>query len=135
MARELAVGALMCGQWPVASITRSVLSGISRCRYWPTSSGATMSSEHCRMSDGTRTLGRSARLSERKVASANRRATTGSVEQKLVVSSSPSSGRSAFFMMAGARKLAQPMKLRSIISSSPSMSARSKPPTYGSSLM
>lgn len=99
----------MWGQWPVAFISRSVLPGIWRCTYSPTSAGATMSLEHCRISAGTFTRGRSSRLSDRKVASAKRRETTGSVEQKLSVSSSPSSGRSAFFMMAGARKLAHPM--------------------------
>jgi hypothetical protein len=32
IARELSVGALMCGQWPTLSITCSVLAGRCRCR-------------------------------------------------------------------------------------------------------
>ena len=109
MTEMVSSGWLMCGQWPVARSTRSVLRGVTRPTYSPTAFGAMMSSEHCITSDGTRRFGRSARLSEKKVASANRRAITGSVEQKLASSSSLSSGRSGFFMMAGARKLAQPM--------------------------
>jgi hypothetical protein len=48
------------------------------------------------------TRGRSARLSEVKVTSAKRRAISGSVRQKLSVSSCPSSGRSGLPMMTGA---------------------------------
>jgi hypothetical protein len=62
------------GRWPSSPAACSPASW--RCTYSPTSSGATMSSEHCRMSEGTVTRGRSSRLSERKVASAKRRATT-----------------------------------------------------------
>src|ERR1700694_3105328 len=45
-------GSLMCGQWPVAFITRRVL--FARCfdKYVPTSKGAMMSSEHCRIRAG-----------------------------------------------------------------------------------
>jgi hypothetical protein len=46
---------------------------------------------------------------DRKVASAKRLAITGSVEQKLASSSADSSGRSEFFIIVGARKLAQPI--------------------------
>jgi hypothetical protein len=86
-----------------------VLPGSSRLRYSPTAVGAIMSSEHCMISDGTPTAARSLRLSAKKVASANRLAITGSVEQKLAASSPESSGCSGFFMIAGARKFAHPM--------------------------
>ena len=52
------------------------------------------SEQHCRISARVVTPSRSARLSERKVARAKRRAISGSVRQKLLVSSSVSSGRS-----------------------------------------
>ena len=45
----------------------------------------------------------------KKVTSANLLAIYGSVEQKLSVSSPANSGFSGFFMMAGARKFAQPI--------------------------
>jgi hypothetical protein len=51
-----------------------------------------MSSLHCRIRVGTETLGKSARLSDRKVTRANALAISGSVRQKPLVSSSPSSG-------------------------------------------
>ena len=64
-------GALRLGQWPVAFRITSLLSGICRCTYSPTACGAMMSSLHCRISVGTVTLARSARLSEMKVTRAN----------------------------------------------------------------
>jgi hypothetical protein len=67
-----------------------------------------MSSAHCRITERTRSCGRSARLSERKVTLAKSRAMSGSVLQKLSRSSSPSSGRSALPMIAGAIVLDQP---------------------------
>src|SRR5688572_2214951 len=67
-------GALMCGQWPVAFMIRSVLRGRRVERKRPTSFGAMMSSEHCRMRACARALSRSRRLSEKKVTSANCRA-------------------------------------------------------------
>ena len=53
-------------------------------------------------------LGRSARLSERNVTRAKCLAISGSVRQKLLVSSSPSSGRSGLPMITGAMVLDQP---------------------------
>ena len=57
---------------------------------------------------GPCSLGRSARLSERKVTRAKCCAISGSVRQKLLVSSSPSSGRSGLPMITGAMALDQP---------------------------
>ena len=56
----------------------------------------------------SRALGRSARLSERNVTAANCLAMSGSVRQKLLVSSAASSGRSGLPMMTGARLLDHP---------------------------
>ena len=67
-----------------------------------------MSCEHCSTRLGTLTLARSARLSERKVTRAKCFAISGSVRQKLLVSSSPSSGRSGLPMIFGAMALDQP---------------------------
>ena len=82
---------------------------------------------------GTATAPRSSRLSDRNVTRAKRAAISGSVRQKLFVSSSPSSGRSGLPMITGAIALDQPRKLLSSESSSSSMSARLKPPVYPSS--
>jgi sigma-B regulation protein RsbQ len=76
--------------------------------YSPTSLGAMTSCLHSSTSDGVRTLSRSERLSDRKVVRAKRRAMAGSVRQKLLVSSSPSSGRSGTPMMTGAMWADQP---------------------------
>ena len=54
------------------------------------------------------TRARSSRLSEMKVTRAKRRAIAGSVRQKLLVSSSPSSGRSGLPMITGAIAADQP---------------------------
>ena len=59
-------------------------------------------------SAGTVTDARSARLSDRNVARANTRAILGSVRQKLLVSSWPSSGRSGLPMITGAIAADQP---------------------------
>ena len=82
--------------------------------------GAMMSSRHCRTSVRTSSLGRSARLSEKNVTRANCRAISGSVAQKLLVSSSPSSGRSGLPMIAGAIAADQPRWLSARNSSSSS---------------
>ena len=66
------------------------------------------SSAHCRIRDRVFTFGKSARLSDRKVTRAKWLAICGSVRQKLLVSSVPSSGRSAFPMITGAMALDQP---------------------------
>src|SRR6185437_70276 len=63
MSAIVSSGWLMCGQWPVAFMIRIVLCGSCASRYRPTGSGATMSSVHCKMSDGTLTAARSRRLS------------------------------------------------------------------------
>jgi hypothetical protein len=59
--------------------------GIWACTYAPTSSGAITSLAHCRISVGTVTRARSARLSDRNVVRAKTRAACGSVRQKLLV--------------------------------------------------
>ena len=64
---------------------------------------------------------------------ANWRAMSGSVLQKLLVSSSASSGRSGLPMITGAIWVDQPRWLLSRASSSPTMSVRLNPPTYPSS--
>ena len=108
----------------------NVLPGIAACTYRPTTSGAMTSSLHCRTSVGTATPARSARLSERNVTRANWRAMSGSVRQKLLVSSSASSGFSGWLpMITGAICADQPRWLLSRASSSPAMSARLNPPT------
>ena len=76
--------------------------------YSPTPTGAIMSSSHCRISVGVASWGSCARWSERKVTRAKCLAISGSVRQKLLLSSSPSSGRSGLPMMAGAIVLDQP---------------------------
>ena len=76
--------------------------------YPPTDIGAMTSCVHCRTRVGTVTSARSARLSDRKVTRANRRAISGSVRQKLSVSSAPSSGTSGLPMMTGAIAPDQP---------------------------
>ena len=68
-----------------------------------------ISSLHWRISVGTDTFGRSARLSDVNVTRANALAISGSVRQKLLVSSSPSSGRSGLPMIDGAIAADQPM--------------------------
>ena len=55
-----------------------------------------------------RTRGRSARLSDMNVTRAKWRAISGSARQKLLVSSSPSSGRSSLPMITGAIAFDQP---------------------------
>ncbi len=84
------------------------LRGRDSVTYSPTATGAMTSLVHCRTRVGVVTRARSARLSERKVTRAKRRAISGSVRQKLAVSSSPSSGRSALPMITGAMALDQP---------------------------
>ena len=74
---------------------------------------------HCRTRVGTATPGRSARLSERNVTRANWRAMSGSVRQKLLVSSSASSGWSGLPMITGAIWADQPRWLLSRASSRP----------------
>ena len=108
IAAAVASGALSCGQWPVASSVTSVLPGMWAWTYAPTSGGAMASCRHCSTSVGTVTFARSARLSDRNVVRANTRATSGSVRQKLLVSSSPSSGRSGLPMITGAIAADQP---------------------------
>ena len=81
---------------------------IARCTYSPTACGAIASSVHWSTSVGHAHRGRSARLSDRNVTRANCVAMSGSVRQKLLVSSSPSSGRSALPMITGAIALDQP---------------------------
>src|SRR4051794_8987586 len=81
-------GALRFGQWPVARMSTISLPGMLRCTYSPTHCGAITSSEHCRISERTARPRRSARLSDRKVVRAKRRAISGSVRQKLLASSS-----------------------------------------------
>ena len=66
------------------------------------------SSEHCSTSVGTETVARSPRLSEVKVTRAKWRAISGSVRQKLLVSSAPRAGRSPLPMMTGAMAPDQP---------------------------
>ena len=78
-------GALMCGQCPVAFISRKVFSGISRARNSPAEIGAIVSSLHCMIRDGRCSFVKSFRLSERKVISAKRRAIFGSVAQKALL--------------------------------------------------
>src|SRR5688500_15307504 len=77
MAATVSAGALRCGQCPATSNTTSSLPGRFLCTNWPTHMGAMTSWRHCRMRDRTRTLARSARLSERKVTRANCLATSG----------------------------------------------------------
>ena len=108
MAATVSAGADRFGQWPVALSLTSVLPGTWACTYSPTESGAIGSSEHCSTSVGSFTRARSARLSDRKVARAKRSATSGSVRQKLAVSSAPSSGRSVLPMITGAMVVDQP---------------------------
>ena len=57
---------------------------------------------------GTVTRGSASRQSLRKVTWANCWATFGSIRQKLVVSSSPSAGRSGLAMITGAMAVDQP---------------------------
>lgn len=66
-----------------------------------------MPSEHCITRVGTPTLARSPRLSER-TWRAKRFWMSGSMRQKLAVSSAPSTGRSTSPVMAGAVALDQP---------------------------
>lgn len=70
--------------------------------------GAMTSWVHSSTSVGTFTLFRSSLVSDRNVVRAKTRAMSGSVAQKLFVSSSPSSGRSAFPMITGAIVADQP---------------------------
>ena len=135
MASIVSCGALRFGQWPVAAIRTSTEPSIRSCTYSPTASGAITSSLHWSTSVGTATVARSARLSDMNVTRAKRAAISGSVRQKLAVSSSPSSGRSGLPMIAGAITLDQPRKLLSIETSSSSMSSTPNPPTYPSSSM
>jgi hypothetical protein len=72
-------------------------------------------------------------LSDRNVTRAKCLAISGSVRQKLFVSSCSSSGRSGLAMITGAIVLDQPRWLVSRNSSSPSMSARANPPWYPAS--
>src|SRR4051812_24106810 len=63
---------------------------------------AIISSVRWRISIGVTRLARSARLSDLNVTRVNALAISGSVRQRLLVSSWPSSGRSGFPMIAGA---------------------------------
>jgi len=109
IAATVSCGALRFGQCPVAFMTTSSLRGNIRWTYSPTSGGAITSSEHCRIRVRVVRPCKSARLSDRKVALANRLAMSGSVRQKLLVSSSASSGRSGLAIMSGAMACDQPM--------------------------
>lgn len=104
----VASGADMWGQCPVVSRVISVEPGIAWCTKAPTSRGAMTSWVQSSTSVGTLTFLRSCLVSDRKVVRAKTRAIAGSVAQKLFVSSSPSSGRSAFPMITGAIAAAQP---------------------------
>ena len=66
-----------------------------------------MSSEHCRIRAGVLTCGSSDRVSERKVVRAKWWAMSGSVWQKLLASSDPSSGQSGLPITIGAMAAAQ----------------------------
>ena len=108
MASAVASGALRWGQCPVASSSTISAAGMASRTYSPTATGAITSCVHCSTRVGTVTVPRSTRLSDRNVTSANCRAMAGSVRQKLSVSSSPSSGRSAFPTITGAIALDHP---------------------------
>ena len=108
IAATVSSGALRFGQWPVAVEPHQPAVRQLPVDVLAHASGAMASSEHCRTSLGVRTRGRSARLSDRNVTRAKWRAISGSVRQKLLVSSSPSSGRSALPMITGAIALDQP---------------------------
>src|SRR5688572_3041309 len=82
MAFAVSSGALRFGQWPVARSSAYEAFGMVSRTYSPTAVGAMASLLHCRTRVGTETLARSARLSDRNVARANRRAISGSVRQK-----------------------------------------------------
>ncbi len=128
IAAVVSSGALRWGTWPVAFSWTNTLPGTCSCTNRPTASRAIASSLHCSTRVGTETVGRSARLSDRKVTRANWAAIPGSVRQKLLVSSSASSGRSGLPMMTGAICVDQPRWLASSASSRPAMSVRLKPP-------
>jgi hypothetical protein len=76
--------------------------------YRPTETGAMKSSSHWTINVGVVSRGRSARTSERNVTRANCFAISGSVRQKLFLSSTPSSGCAGDHGSAGAIVLAQP---------------------------
>lgn len=101
-------GALRWGQWPVASISTSVLSGTSRATYSPTTCGAMTSSAHWSTRVGALILPSTGRASLRKVVRAKTRATSGSMRQKASVSSWPTWGRSGLPAMTGAIAALQP---------------------------
>src|SRR5690606_10328310 len=94
MAWMMASGALRGGQCPMLRTTRSVPFGSLRARYSATSVGAIMSSDDCKSRHRVANRARSSRWSLVKVTWAKCRAISGSVRQKLLVSSSPNSGRS-----------------------------------------
>lgn len=89
IAAAVSSGAASWGQCPVAFSVTRWLPGICACTKGPTSGGAIASLEHCATKVGTVTLARSSRLSDRNVTRAKARAMSGSVRQKLLVSSSP----------------------------------------------
>ena len=88
MAAIVSSGALMWGQWPVALRIIIVLPGVFSLTYLPTSSGAIISSEHCRVRLSTGTLERSFLLSDKNVTLAKSFAISLSYEQKSSVNSS-----------------------------------------------
>ena len=104
--------------------------GMASWTYRPTAVGAMTSSCVWMMRVGTVTSGRSRRLSERNVTWAKCRAISGSVAQKLSVSSAPSSARSGLPMMMGAIPWAHPVKFASSESRSPSIASCVNPPVY-----
>ena len=81
------LGALRCGQCPMFSMMLNVLLGMCLCMYQPTGTGAMRSSLHCRISVGLVMSGSRERRSVRNVTRANCLAISGSVRQKLFVSS------------------------------------------------
>src|SRR5205085_7741888 len=102
IAAMVSSGALRFGQCPVAFMTTNLLSGSAPFKYSPTASGAITSCEHCKIRQGVLTRARSLRLSDRNVTRAKSLAIAGSVRQKLLASSRPSSGRSWLPMITGA---------------------------------
>ena len=107
MAATVSAGADRFGQWPVARSLTSVLPGIWACTYWPTKS---VRSGH-RSTAGPASAvspGQVGAIVGEKGGSRETLAISGSVRQKLAVSSAPSSGRSALPMITGAMVLDQP---------------------------
>ena len=108
MAAMVSSGALRLGQWPGRLHQHQLAAGdlpVHVLAHRPRSDRVL---GHCRISERVFSFGRSARLSERKVTRAKCLAISGSVRQKLLVSSPPSSGRSGLPMITGAMALDQP---------------------------